>query len=317
MNEHRSTSQTGGDRSGSDPNCILLAGCGPRAALFREALRSAWNVRPFEESACDVGGAVYVEAAGDQRHEQLAALRQISAAAPDDAVIISTSPILASGEIAASVTNPSRLIAVVPPWSSRAMVCELIVGPETGLGALNQAFEIVRAAGWTPLIEQQGGPSALTRLCGAVVIESWNLACRTGRPSDVDRAALQSGLPWSPLREVDRLGLARLSAAFDRAGQVADVDSVYSADASEAPSASFRANCGNDLIEEPAAIGYFLETAMSAALSLLTDGLLEDPRSLRRALVAAYGRPVARRLSRALLARYPEMTSGPYLTASV
>jgi len=317
VGEYLSTGEAEGNRSGADPNCILLAGSGSRATRLRNALPLRWNIQSFDESACEGRGTLFLEAAGEQRHEQLAALRQISAAAHDEAVIISTSPILAHREIAASVTNPWRLIVVVPPWSNATSVCELIVGPETGLRAVNQAFDVARAAGWTPLIQRQGGPSALTRLFGAVLIESWNLSRRTGRPDAVDRAARQSGLMWSPLREIDRLGLARLSAAFDRAGQVASVDSIYASEASEAPSATFLANCGNDLIEEPVAIGYFLETALSAAVSLLTDGVMEDLRGLRRTLVAAYGRPVARRLSQALLARYPELTSGPFLAASV
>jgi len=296
------------DQSGENLNCVLLVGNGPRADIVRAALEQRCTVIPLGAADQPAAGVVFVEAAGDHRHEQLAALRQISAQAPDDAIIIATSPTLSQAEIAGSVTHPSRLIGLVPPWSNRAPLCEVIRGPHTSRQAVYQALEVARGAGWTPLMQHQGGPSALTRLCGAVLVSSWNLAQRTGCPEEVDRAARRWGLTWSPLREIDRIGLARLAAVFDRSGQAANIDSIYLSPGSEAPSEAFRAKCGNDLIEAGDAVGYLFEGAVEAAWSLLTDALAAKPRDLRRLLAAAFGCRVARQVLRAVSTRYPEMT---------
>ena len=297
------------DHSGENLNCVLLVGNGPRADIVRAALEPRCSVIPLGATDEPAAGAVFVEAAGDHRHEQLAALRQISAQAPDEAIIISTSPILSQAEIAGSVTHPSRLIGLVPPWSSRTHLCEVIRSPQTSCQAVNLALDFARRADWTPLDQRQGGPSALTRLCGSVIVSSWNLARRTGRPEAVDRAARQWGLAWAPLRAVDRVGLARLVCLFDRSGRAADIDSIYLSPVGGAPSEAFVAKCGNDLIDAGEAIGYLLEGAVEATWSLVTDGLVAQPRDLRRLLAAAFGPRVARQVSRAVLARYPEMTS--------
>lgn len=315
VNPARSTSQRTDDHSGDDPNCVIVVGNGPRAEILQLALETHYPTVFCHASEEFSPGAVYVEAAGDHRHEQLAALRQISAQAPDEAIIISTSPILSQSEIAGSVTHPSRLIGLVPPWSNRTPLCELIQSPCTSRQALNQALEFARHAGWIPLIQQEGGPSALTRLFGSIIVGGWNLALRTGRPDEVDDAARQWGLAWSPLREIDRVGLARLAAVFDRSGQAADIDSIYFSLGGTAPSAAFRAKCGNDLIEADVAIGYFLKGAEEAAWSLVADGLATDKHELRRLLAAAFGRRVARQVSQAVSARYPEMTTRSPTTA--
>ena len=302
------TSRRTSDLSGDDPNCVVLAGDGPRASTVRAALSPSLHVVPLSAGNEPIFGAIYVEAAGDHRHEQLAALRQISALAPDDAIIISTSPILSQGEISSSVTHPSRLLGLVPPWSNRTQRCEVIRNACTSLHAVNQALDFARCAGWIPLIHQQGGSSALTRLCGSVIVGAWNLSRRTGSPSAVDHAARQWGLTWSPLREIDRIGLVRLAALFDRSGQAEDIDSIYLSPASEEPSEAFRAKCGNDLIEADDAIGYLLKNAVQAAWSLATGDLATQRHHLRPLLAAAFGRRVARRVLQAGSARYPEMT---------
>lgn len=303
------------DYSGEHPNCILLVGSGFRADILRAALEPRCTVIPLGAADEPAPSAVFVEAAGDHRHEQLAALRQISAQAPDEAIILTTSPILSQIEIAGSMTHPSRTIGLVPPWSSRSRMCEVIRGPHTSRQAVNQALEVACLAGWTPLMQHEGGPSAMTRLCGAVIVSSWNLAQRTGRPEEVDRAARQWGLTWSPLREIDGIGVARLAAIFDRSGQVGGIESIYLSLADETPSEAFGAKCGNDLIEADDKIGYLLQGAVEATRSLKADGLAPAHRDLRRLLAAAFGRRVARKVSRAISVRYPEMTSRSPTTA--
>ncbi len=314
VNTHGERLETRCDRSGADPNCIVLAGCGARADLLKRALGQRWRFTPIDGAAPAPPGAIFMEAAGESRHEQLAALRAISAVAPDDAVIVSTSPVLAHAEIAGSVTKPARLVSLVPPWTARATTCEIIAGPESSPATRQTARRLARSAGWSVLVERRGGPSALTRLQGCVLIESWNLARQTGRPAEVDRAARAAQLPWSPLREIDRIGLHRLVHAFARAEQAREVMSIYESEASDEPSAAFAANCGNDLIAARVREGYFLDSAMQAAATLLNDGLLEDRSLLRRTLIAAFGRSLAHRLSSALPARYPDEIQGPSLT---
>lgn len=315
MNTHGERLETRCDRSGVNPNSIVLAGCDARAELLRRALAGHWRFASPDDAIPAPAGAIYMEAAGEARYEQLAALRAISAIAPDDAVIISTSPVLAHGEIAGSVTHPARLISLVPPWTAHGSTCEIIPGPKTCEATRQTAWRLAREAGWSVLVEQGGGPSALTRLQGSVLIESWNLARRTGRPAEVDRSARAAQLPWSPLREIDRIGLRRLAQAFGRAEQAVGIESIYASEASDELSAAFAANCGNDLIAAGVREGYFLHSAMQAAATLLNDGLLEDRSLLRRALVAAFGRSLARRLSSAPLARYADETLGASLTS--
>lgn len=293
-------------RSGLDPNCVIVVGDGSRAERMARAIgaRRAADETAWEEAI--PRATCVIEAQGNERHEQLAALRRISAMAPDDAVLISTSPILARDEIVASITGPGRVVSVIPPWDESGAACEVVTDPELDDRTRLAAFELVDVAGWAPVVQRRGGPSLLTRLFGAVLIASWNLAVETGRPAEVDRAARASGLTWSPLRWLDRRTLRQVAGAFDRSGQIGGVESVYASPTACEPSSSFLANCGTDLIADAVPVGYFLVPVVEAAQRLLADGLVATHEQARRGLIAACGRSVAAEVSRAMRARYPD-----------
>lgn len=299
-------SRDAADTSGSDPIRVAIAGEGPAARFIQASLPATWSCRPLSECDGRWGVHLWIEAGGDARHAQLGALRSISALAADGDVIISTSPILSIGEIGQSVTNARRVVRLVVCWVEAAGWCEVVAGEQTLPAALSAAERVAAAAGWRVFREFDAGPSALTRLFGSIVLAAWNAAMRSGRPGEVDELARQAGLPWSPLRELDRFGVGRAAAIFDRGPQVAGIESVFRSEGSPAPSLGFASKCGTDLIAPADAIGYFIARAAEACLSMRREGLVREARLLRRILAASCGSRFARRVLSGPEARYPD-----------
>lgn len=293
--------------SGLNPNLVVLAGEGPEADLVRAAAPPRWRFAALEDEAACLQAAVLIEAAGPRRHAQLAALRQLSALAADDAVIISTSPVLSLTEAAGSVTNPGRVVRVVMLWAPRIGYCEIIRSDATEDVALAVARELARQGGRRILMEHDRGPSTLLRLIGALMLGAWRAALRTGRPAEIDDRAQAEGLPWRPLREMDRLGLGRAAEVLDRAGETAAVERIFAGTSSDDVSEGLAAKCGTDLIDDSAPPGYFIARAAEALASAVSDGWAADRRSLRRAVAAAFGRGFAAAVWRTAAARYPDM----------
>lgn len=292
--------------SGLNPILIVLAGDGSEAALIRAAVPPRWILAAPEDEAVCARAAILIEAAGGARHEQLAVLRQLSALAADDAVIISTSPVLSLAEAAASVTNPARLVRLVLLGAGRTGCCEIIRSADTGEDAVVCARDLARQGGWRILMERDGGPSALLRLIGAIMLGAWRAVLRTGRAAEIDRRALAEGLPWRPLRELDAFGLRRAAETLDRAGELAGVEAIFASAWSEDVSARLAAKCGTDLIDDVVPSGYFIACAVEALAPPAPDGP-DDRRDLRRALAAGCGYGFAAAVWRAAAARYPEM----------
>lgn len=292
--------------SGSDPIRVAIAGEGPAARFIQASLPATWSCRPLSECDGCWGVHFWIEAGGEARHAQLGALRSISAMAAEGDVIISTSPILSIDEIGQSVTNARRVVRLVVCWVEAAGWCEVVAGEQTLPAALSAAERVAAAAGWRVFREFDAGPSALTRLFGSVVLAAWNAAMRSGRPGEVDELARQAGLPWSPLRELDRFGVGRAAAIFDRGPQVAGIETVFGSASSPAPSLGFASKCGTDLIAPAEMIGYFIARAAEACLSMRREGVVREARLLRRILAASLGPRFARRVLSRPEARYPD-----------
>jgi len=301
--------------SGHYPNRVVVVGEGPLAELIRSFAAPTGPSASPDADEDRLDAEVLIEATNGGRHAQLAALRRLSALAPDDAVIISTAPTLSLNEIAQSVTRPQRLIRVVILWAQDTGVCEVIATPESNERAINAAAHLAACGGWGVIREADSGPSALTRLLGSVTISAWNLALGTGRPAQADRLAQAEGLPWLPLRELDRFGLQRAAILFDRASQVGRVESIYESPTSDEASDHFAAKCGTDLIAEIAPIGYFIASAVEASLALLSAGVMAGPATLRRPLCAAFGPLFASRVFAAVAGRYAEWADGSAIDA--
>lgn len=292
--------------SGSDPIRVAIAGEGPAARFIQASLPVSWSCQPLSE--CDGRSDVHlwIEAGGDARHAQLGALRSISALAAEGDVIISTSPILSIDEIGQSVTNVQRVVRLVVCWVEAAGWCEIVAGEQTLPAALSAAERVAAAAGWRVFREFDAGPSALTRLFGSVVLAAWSAAIRSGRPGEVDELARQAGLSWSPLCELDRFGIHRAAAIFDRGPQVAGIEAVFQSEGSPAPSSGFASKCGTDLIAPAEMIGYFIARAAEACFSMRREGVVRESRLLRRILAASCGSRFARRVLSRPEARYPD-----------
>ncbi len=292
--------------SGSDPIRISVVGEERAAAFIQASLPASWICRLIRGDEDPSGANLWIEAGGDARHAQLGALRSISALAADDDVILSTSPVLSIDEIGQSVTNPARVARLVVCWVEGAGWCEVIAGEETQRSALAAAEHVCAAAGWRAFREFDAGPSVLTRLFGSIGIAAWNAAIRSGRPDEVDRLARQEGLPWDPLRELDRFGPGRAAAILDRREQAAGVETVFENPHSSMPSSGFAAKCGTDLIAPLPAAGYFIARVAEACFTLRREGAIREARSLRRMLAASCGARFARRVLNRPEARYPD-----------
>ncbi|MBL1217629.1 MAG: hypothetical protein D8M59_09050 [Planctomycetes bacterium] len=209
-----------GDATPAPCEKIVVTGNSMTAKYLAKRLGRKADVTVLGEGETKTDGQMYIAAAGVVRQEQLSLLRSVSAMAPDNAVIVTCSPVLGIGDIAESVTNPERLYGFVPGWPlGKSPGCEVIRGTETSDSAVGTAVALCKAVGGVPVVEYGGGPSAMVRMFRGLVGQAWELAIASGDPGRVDRCAVALGFPGGPLRAIERIGLSRVASLFDDDGQ--------------------------------------------------------------------------------------------------
>lgn len=195
---------------------IAIAGNSMTAKYLAKRLGKKAEVTVLGEDETKRDAQVYIACAGLAPDEQLMILRSVSAMAPDEAVIVSASPVLGLREIAESVTNPQRVFGFVPGWPlGRSPGCEVIRGTETSDSALGVAVALCKALGGIPVVEYDGGPSAMLRMFRGLAAQAQELAGVSADPARVDRCALQMGFPAGPLKMMERNSVDALAMLFE------------------------------------------------------------------------------------------------------
>ncbi|MFG0331428.1 MAG: enoyl-CoA hydratase-related protein [Phycisphaerales bacterium] len=269
---------------------VGVFGEGPIADQIAERLGRRHTVERlgFETTSSDA--EFFIEAAGDSRQEQLAALRAISAFASDDAVIATTSPVLGIDEIAESVTNPSRLVGVAPARPVANPACEIIAGRTTSDETVAAALIIAQSLGRVPIVQRVGGPSLLTRLFGQIVLAALEEARRTGDPARVDRAARAEGLSVGPLRSLDAVGVRNAAFMVGRGDQLVGVTRIYEDDGSISDEfARWLGAAQEGADDEPARADFVTRALVDAGSRAIEDGIIESTETLWLAAVFGLG----------------------------
>jgi len=193
---------------------------------------------------------VYIAApTDDSRQDHLAALRTLGSIASDDSLIISTSSVLTIDEIAGSVTNPERIVGLVPGKPiGKSQACQIIRGSKTTDATVGAAVGLCKLLGLVPVVQTNGGPTLTVRLFSALAEASINAALACGDPAAVDRTAKQWGLPTGPLSMLDLIGLntARTILNGSSIPSLGNVQQIYENRAACIPDETFIDLCGND-----------------------------------------------------------------------
>ncbi len=205
---------------------VAVYGQTPAAERLAKGLSKKATVQRIgpETTACEA--EVFLVAASDDRVEQVAALRAVSAYASEEAVIASVHPVLGMAEVAASVANAERLVGFVPAEPAGSAAIEVIRGEFTSDGAVGAALTLVKALGGVPIVQREGGPSLLTRLFGAVAMAALEKARSTGDAAAVDRAMRQEGFSQGAIAVLRRLGGRRCLELVGRGAEWPEVEHI-------------------------------------------------------------------------------------------
>ena len=133
---------------------------------------------------------------------------QLSKVMPPDCVFASNTSALPLEELAATATNPGRVVGLhfFNPVGRMPLV-ELVLGKETTRATADRALAFVRSLGKTAVICRSSPGFLVTR----VLFFYLNEACRLweqGMPTDgIDRALRDWGWPMGPMRLIDEVGV--------------------------------------------------------------------------------------------------------------
>lgn len=273
---------------------IAIMGQSETAEYLAKGLGGKARVMRITAETEETGAQVFIEAVGggqEKRHDQMAALRRLSAIAPDDALIITTSPVLALSEVAGSVTHPQRLLGLAPTLPLRkTQAIEFIKHPQTSPAAIAAGANLVKILGLVPIPQVGGGPTLVVRLFGEIGLRAIELARQSGDPAGVDRLARNDGFAAGPLRTLDRIGVARCAAAVGREVLWTGIPSIFAAPDRPEPSSAFRASCAGPASPLSAGEAQFATTALvEAGRRALSDGIAENPETIWQACIFALG----------------------------
>jgi len=273
---------------------IAILGQSEVAEYLARGLGSKAQVMRITAETEEADAQVFIEAVGggqEKRHDQMAVLRRLSAIAPNDALIITTSPVLALSEVAGSVTHPQRLLGLAPTLPLRkTQAIEFIKHRQSGGAAIAAGANLVKILGLVPIPQAGGGPTLALRLFGEIALRAIELARQSGDPAGVDRLARREGFAAGPLRILDRIGVARCAAAVGREVLWTGIPSIYAAADRPEPSSAFRASCAGSAV--PLSTGeadFATRGLVEAGRRALGDGIAESPDAIWAASVFALG----------------------------
>ncbi len=141
---------------------------------------------------------------------------QLTKVMPPDCVFASNTSALPLEELAATATNPGRIVGLhfFNPVGRMPLV-ELVLGRETTRATADRALGFVKALGKTPVICRSSPGFLVTR----VLFFYLNEACRLweqGVPTEtIDRALREWGWPMGPMRLIDEVGVDVTDFIFD------------------------------------------------------------------------------------------------------
>lgn len=128
-----------------------------------------------------------------------------------DALLCTNTSTLPIGRIANSLEHPGRFSGMhfFMPVVERPAV-ELIAGCETHSGTTEACIRHVHRIGKEPLLVGDAPAFVVNRLLSPYLNEAMSLLCRGVSASRLENAALQYGMPMSPLELIDWIGMSTM-----------------------------------------------------------------------------------------------------------
>ena len=125
----------------------------------------------------------------------------------DDAILCSNTSTLRISRIAEPLVDPSRFCGMhffMPVYNRSAV--EIIGGDSTSKKTLDLASKHVRRLNKSPLVVGDSPGFVVNRLLSPYLNEAMLMLCRGNRGETIEHAALEYGMPLSPLELIDWIG---------------------------------------------------------------------------------------------------------------
>lgn len=151
---------------------------------------------------------VVIEAVLEQMPIKRQVFAELAAATSSETVLATNTSSLLVSDIARDVLHPERVVGLHffnPPH--QMPLVEVIHTPQTSPAALAKAFAVVQRLGKTPVVVGDCAGFLVNRLLGPYMNESGFLLTELSDPLELDRAAVEFGMPMGPLALSDLVGL--------------------------------------------------------------------------------------------------------------
>lgn len=151
---------------------------------------------------------VVIEAVLEQMPIKRKVFAELAAATSTETVLATNTSSLTVSDIARDVPHPERVVGLHffnPPH--QMPLVEVIHTPQTSPEALAKAFAVVQRLGKTPVVVGDCAGFLVNRLLGPYMNEAGYLLVELADPLELDRAAVEFGMPMGPLALSDLVGL--------------------------------------------------------------------------------------------------------------
>jgi 3-hydroxybutyryl-CoA dehydrogenase len=195
----------------------LLATAGHEVALYlvEDLLTAAQSAAVMTDLAA---ADVVIEMHHESPRGKERLLRTIAAAAPPDALILSSALTTAVTVAASWVTNPERLVGfgLLPPIEPNGLV-ELAAGLQTDPARQQQAANFWQTTGCETVTVAEGPGLVRARIVCCLINEAASAVLEgVATPADIDQAMLLGvNYPHGPLAWADRIGLDAVLAVLE------------------------------------------------------------------------------------------------------
>lgn len=173
-----------------------------------ESTRALDRLSPTTEYRGLRNADVIIEAVVEDLEIKCRVFRDLAAVAGPETVLATNTSSLLVRDIAQAVPHPERVVGLHffnPPH--QMLLVEIIHTPETSPEALAKAFAAVQRLGKTPVVVGDCAGFLVNRLLAPYMNEAGFLLTEVTDPLEIDRAAVEFGMPMGPLALSDLVGL--------------------------------------------------------------------------------------------------------------
>lgn len=171
-----------------------------------------WSGSPWLQPTADLGSIarcdLVVETVVEDPSAKQQIFGQLETELGEDTILTSNTSTIPINRLAAGLADPARFCGVhfFHPVRDRRLV-EIVRGSQSSDSTLAAAVGYVRAIGKIPLIVNDGPGFLVNRLLLPYASEAMQLLLEGAEVEAVERAGVEFGMTWGPLRLLDEVGL--------------------------------------------------------------------------------------------------------------